>query len=262
MKVVRASSAHDPALEVALSEALLLRVARGELAPTLRVYRPRPTVAFGRLDRLRPGFLDAARAARERGFEPVLRSPGGHAAAYDTGTVAFDLVLPAASVVEGVQERFARTSEAIASALRGLGVDARVGEVPGEYCRGAYTVNAGGRAKVVGTAQRAIRGGALLAGFVTVEGAERLRDVLVPVYAALELDWAPATLGDVSALRETGTGTVPPRRNSACPRSGWVDVVGDALVDALAPDASSTSLDDATRALADELRPRHAIAQV
>ena len=197
----------EPALEVALSEALLVRVARGELPPTLRLYRPRPTVAFGRLDKLRAGLRDAAAAARERGFEPVLRSPGGHAAAYDSGTVAFDLVLPAGSIVEGVQDRFRDTSDAIAEALVALGVDARVGEVPGEYCRGAYTVNAGGRTKLVGTAQRAVRGGALLAGFVTVEGADRLRDVLVPVYAALELEWDPATVGDIAARTSTRSRT-------------------------------------------------------
>lgn len=231
--------ASDPALEVAISEALLMRVARRELPATLRLYRPRPTVAFGRLDRLREGYADAAAAACERGFEPVLRSPGGHAAAYDSGTVAFDLVLPAGSIVEGVQDRFRDTSDEIAEALVALGVDARVGEVPGEYCRGAYSVNAGGRTKLAGTAQRAVRGGALLAGFVTVEGADRLREVLVPVYAALGLAWDPATVGDVSGLDP--------------------DAVENALAEALAPGATPSALDDETRKLAEELQPRHEV---
>lgn len=231
--------ASEPVLEVAISEALLVRVARGELPATLRLYRPRPTVAFGRLDKLSEGYADAAAAARERGFEPVLRSPGGHAAAYDSGTVAFDLVLPAGSIVEGVQDRFRDTSDVIADVLVALGVDARVGEVPGEYCRGAYSVNAGGRTKLVGTAQRAIRGGALLAGFVTVEGAERLRDVLVPVYAALGLEWDPATVGDI-----TGTS---------------IDAVEGALAISLAPGATPSPLDDETRTLAEQLQPRHTI---
>ena len=234
----------EPALEVALSEALLVRVARGELPAMLRVYRPRATVAFGRLDALRSGYRAAAAAARERGFEPVLRSPGGRAAAYDDGTAAFDLVVPADTIVQGVQDRFRDTSDAIAEALGSLGVDARVGEVPGEYCRGAYTVNAGGRVKLVGTAQRAIRGGALLAGFVTVEGAERLRAVLEPVYAALEIEWDPATVGDVASERPGVT----------------LDAVQDALVDALAGGARRAEIDAATRALAAELEPRHVIA--
>ena len=143
--------------------------------PTLRLYRPRPTVGV-RAARQAAARVRSTRlaAARERGFEPVLRSPGGHAAAYDAGTVG---VRPRAAGGRA-SSRACRTASATTSdvdrrsALVALGVDARVGEVPGEYCRGAYTVNAGGRTKLVGTAQRAIRGGALLAGFVTVEGAD------------------------------------------------------------------------------------------
>jgi lipoate-protein ligase A len=243
VRVIRCDAVLEPVAEVALSEALLVRVANGELPATLRVYRPRPTVAFGKLDALRPGYAEAARAARDHGFTPVLRSPGGHAAAYDEGTVGFDLVVPAASIAGGVQERFRSTSDAIARALVSLGVDARVGEVPGEYCRGDYTVNARGRTKLVGTAQRAIRGGALLAGFVTVSGAGRLRAVLEPVYAALDLAWDPATLGAVEDEDEA----VTPEQVEA------------ALRTELAPGAESATLDDATRTLARELEPRHAI---
>ena len=243
MNVVRERAGREPALEVALSEALLLRVARGELPATLRLYRPRPTVAFGRVDAIAPGYAVAAAAAREQAFVPVLRSPGGHAAAYDEGTVGFDLVVPAETVVEGVQDRFRDTSDAVARALASLGIDARVGEVPGEYCRGRFTVNAGGRTKLVGTAQRAIRGGALRAGFVTVAGTDRLRAVLEPVYAALELDWEPATLGAVAdELPELAA-----------------DTVEDALVTELAPDGEACAEVDAdTLAVAEELRPKHA----
>ena len=35
-------------------------------------------------------------------------------------------------------------ADGIASALRGLGVDAHVGAVPGEYCPGDHSVNARG----------------------------------------------------------------------------------------------------------------------
>ena len=64
-----------PALDVAVSHALLLRVARGEVAPVVRLYRPAPTLAFGRFDALRPGFAEAGEAARDAGFEPIVRPP-------------------------------------------------------------------------------------------------------------------------------------------------------------------------------------------
>ena len=59
MQLVRSGPAGSAALELAVSHALLTRVAAGELPSTLRVYRPAPAVAFGKLDTLRPGYANA-----------------------------------------------------------------------------------------------------------------------------------------------------------------------------------------------------------
>ena len=88
MQLVRSGPAGSAALELAISHALLTRVAAGELPSTLRVYRPAPAVAFGKLDTLRPGYAAAVEAARAHGYEPVLRLPGGHAAAYHRESLA------------------------------------------------------------------------------------------------------------------------------------------------------------------------------
>jgi lipoate-protein ligase A len=241
--VIRDGCPDRPAREAALSHALLLRVARRELPATLRLYRPGPTLAFGRLDALRDGYGRATAAARAHGFAPMLRAPGGHAAAYDEGTVGFDLVLPTDRLLTGVHDVFRRTSAALARELAALGADAHVGAVAGEYCPGEYTVNARGRVKLVGTAQRAVRGASLLAGFVTVSGGDRLRAVLVPVYAALELEWDPASLGALA---------------DEAPRATFADAER-AVLRALAPGAGPGLLDDETHALADELEPRHTV---
>jgi lipoate-protein ligase A len=224
--------------DIAVSHALLLRLARGELPETLRTYRPAPTVAFGRRDALAGGFAEAVAAARAHGFTPVLRSPGGRPAAYDHDSVVFDLAVHSDSPLTGAQEAFASTSQALAAGLRTLGVDARVGPVPGEYCRGDFSVNAGGRTKIAGTAQRRIRGATLLGGIVTVAGAARLRAVLVDVYAALAIEWDPASLG---SLEDVASGDVE-----------------RAIAGALGMTPSPP--DAATLALAAELEPRHAIA--
>ncbi len=97
-----------------------------------------------------------------------------------------------------MQERFAASGERLAGALATLGVDARVGRVPREFCPGEFTVNARGRVKLVGTAQRVVRHASLLAASIAVTGADALRAVLEDVYAALELDWDPATMGGVA----------------------------------------------------------------
>jgi octanoyl-[GcvH]:protein N-octanoyltransferase len=163
--------------------------------PVLRVYRPAPTVAFGRLDAIRPGYERAIGAARAHGFEPVLRVAGGHAAAYHEGCVGFDLVAGDDDPIAGLQDRFARGAERLKDILRGFGIDARVGEIPGEYCPGRWSVNARGRVKLAGTAQRVVRHAWLLAVIVVVEDGQALRPVLEDVYRELDLELDPGTIG-------------------------------------------------------------------
>jgi octanoyl-[GcvH]:protein N-octanoyltransferase len=226
------------ALELATSHALLQRVAAGELGDVLRVYRPPPTVAFGKLDTLSAGYADAAAAARARGYAPVLRLPGGHAAAYHRESLGVDLVYAVADPVPGTHERFRAAGERLAGALGSLGVDARVGEVPGEYCPGAYSVNARGQVKLVGTAQRLVRGAALLGAVIVVRDGAGVRAVLRDVYGRLGLEWDDATAGAV---------------DDEVPGIG-VDAVERAVLAAYG-DPPAEPLDEATRALAARLEP-------
>jgi lipoate-protein ligase A len=198
VELLRGGLGHESALEVALSAVLLEEVARAHQGPVLRCYRPSRTVAFGRRDTFLPGFAAATRAAREVGFAPVIRASGGRAAAYDEGCLVVEEIMPSADSMAEIRERFARDAEFYADALRRLGIDARIGEVPGEYCPGAFTVNAAGRKKLIGAAQRVVRGGWLLSTVVVIAAAASVRRVLESVYAALELEWDPATVGAVA----------------------------------------------------------------
>jgi octanoyl-[GcvH]:protein N-octanoyltransferase len=193
--LLRDSFPDRPALDIAVSHALLTRVARGELGSTVRLYRPAPTLAFGRLDALRPGFAEAGDAARDAGFAPIVRLAGGHAAAYHERSLIYEEIVAAPDVTAGLHDRFRDGADLLADAIAGLGVETQVGEIPGEYCPGAYTVSAAGRLKLVGIAQRAVRGGALLSAFILVGGGDRLRAALFDVYRALEIAWRPATAG-------------------------------------------------------------------
>jgi octanoyl-[GcvH]:protein N-octanoyltransferase len=195
VRLLRDSFPERPALDISVSHALLLRVARGELEPTVRLYRPEPTLAFGRLDALRPGFAEAGAAARDAGFQPIVRLAGGHAAAYHERSLIYEEIVHEHDVTAGLHDRFRDGADLLAEALAGLGVETQVGEIPGEYCPGSYTVSAAGRIKLVGIAQRAVRGGALLSAFILVGGSDRLRGVLFDVYRALQIAWRPATAG-------------------------------------------------------------------
>ncbi len=197
LRLVRESFPGRPAYDVAVSRALLDAVARGEAPETLRLYRPDDALAFSRLDATRPGFAAAVARARASGFAPTLRLTGGTAAAFTTGSLAFAWSVPLADARRGVRERFAAAAGWIAEALRGEGVDARIGAVPGEYCPGEWSVNAGGRIKLMGVGQRIVRGAAHVGGVIVVSGSARLRAVLGPVYAALELAFEPGSVGSV-----------------------------------------------------------------
>jgi lipoate-protein ligase A len=197
LSLVREGFPERPAYGTGVSEAVLEGVAAGELPATFRLHRPARELAFSKQDRAAAGFPAAVEAARAAGFDPVVRLAGGRAAAFHEGTLAFAWATPAERPVEGTHQRFELIATIVADALRALGVDARIGEVPGEYCPGAWSVNARGERKLVGIGQRLISGGAHAGGVVVVTGSRLLREALEPVYAALELDWVPETTGSV-----------------------------------------------------------------
>lgn len=187
-----------PALDTAFSRALLDLVAAGDAPETFRLYRTGDVLAFSGIDAAQPGFAKAVEAARARGFAPSLRLAGGRAAVFHTGTLAFAWTLPAGERRDGIHARFEELAELMAAALRRLGVDARIGEVPGEYCPGEHSVSARGERKLMGVGQRVIRGAAHVGGVVVVDGSARVRDVLEPVYAAMDFAWSPGTTGSVA----------------------------------------------------------------
>jgi octanoyl-[GcvH]:protein N-octanoyltransferase len=198
LRLIRHSFPDRPELSTAVSQTILRRVAAGELPPTIRIHRPGRQLAFGRQDLASPGYQAAAEAARAAGFAAVERLAGGRAAVFHEGTIAIARAYADPQPPKRTYTRFEEMAEVIVAALRGLGVDALVGEVPGEYCPGAYSVNARGAAKLAGIGQRMIRGGAHMGGVVVASGGRQIAEVLVPVYAALELEWDPSTSGSVS----------------------------------------------------------------
>jgi octanoyl-[GcvH]:protein N-octanoyltransferase len=199
LRLIRHSFPDRPELSTAVSRTILERVAAGELPPTIRIHRPGNEVAFGRQDLASPRYQAAAEAARAAGFAAVERLAGGRAAVFHEGTIAIARAYADPQPPKRTYARFEEMAGMIAATLRGLGVDARVGEVPGEYCPGAYSVNARGAVKLSGIGQRMIRGGAHMGGVVVASGGREVARALEPVYQALELDWDPATSGDVSA---------------------------------------------------------------
>jgi octanoyl-[GcvH]:protein N-octanoyltransferase len=195
-------------------------------------------VAFAKRDALAPGYADAVEAARAAGFGSVLRLAGGRAAVFHEGTLEVAHAVPDPDPRTGIHARFEATAELVARALARLGLDARVGEVPGEYCPGRWSVNADGARKLAGIGQRVIAGGAHVGTVIVAEDAASVERVLTPVYAALGLDWDPATVGEVGG--------------------SW-EAVRDAVLDEYARlyDLTGASVDEETLSLARRLAAEH-----
>ncbi|GGM76153.1 hypothetical protein GCM10011609_10090 [Lentzea pudingi] len=167
--------------------ALLLRTPGAAWSQLVHVYVPAgPTVAFSGRDLRSPGIAEATALARAAGFEPVVRSPGGRMVAYDSGAVVIDHLDSTTDIRHAGSATFAANAESHAALLRGLGaIDARVGEVEGEYCPGEFSVNVGGDTKVIGSAQRVTSTGSLFSTVVQVAVSDRVRAVITDVSKAL-----------------------------------------------------------------------------
>lgn len=242
LEILRDSFPDHPETGPALSRVLLDQVATGERPLTARLSRPGRVVAFGRRDQNAPGYAAAVAAARAGGFDAMERLTGGRAAAYSEGTLSLTLTIPDPAPAERTDRRFREASELVRGAFDSFGIDSRIGEVPGEYCPGDYSVNVRGKTKLAGIGQRMIRGAAHVGFVIVVSGPDLIRGVLEPVYSALELDWNPETVGAV--------------RDEA-PDAG-LDRVEAALLEAIESRyrMKPVSLDESTLRLAETAAPR------
>ena len=188
----------DASLDTALSRALLRQVGDGVIGPTLRLTPARRIVAFGKHDTLAPGYAAAVQAGLDQGFEPVLRLAGGRAAVFHEGTIAFSWTIPTENPTAGIHQRFQTIADLMVRAFARLGIPSQIGAVPGEYCPGAYSISVSPDRKVMGVGQRLAARAAHVGGVVVVRNGAAVRNVLVPVYAALELTWRPDTAGSLA----------------------------------------------------------------
>ena len=132
-----------------------------------------------------------------------------------------------------IRPRFIRFGELLVGALRAVGVDARARSGAGEYCPGEFSINDGHGHKLVGTAQRLVRGGWLFGTVILVAdagagprgargGVRGARAALGPGTGAPCRHRARVTVDDAGARCWTPTpgavGVSPWRRSGGRPR--------------------------------------------
>ena len=200
LRICLDSAIGGPPLDTAVSRAVLQRVEAGELPATLRLSRPPRVVAFSSRDARSPAFPAALAAAKAQGFDAVLRLAGGRAAVFTHETIAFAWAVPmdrSERPADGIDARFRMMAGALREAFVALGVDGRIGEVRGEYCPGAWSVNARGKTKLAGMGQRLLHGAAHTGGVVVVGDASDINTVLTPVYGAMDATFDPRVTGQI-----------------------------------------------------------------
>lgn len=185
-----------PTADVLASQPLLTAVALNpELGNIVRIYRPAPTLAFSRRESSLPGFAEAVSECGAFGFEPIIRPAGGRAVALDANWFVIDIVTPELGGHGDNREVFRRHGDSFVAQLRAWGVDAALGPVEGEYCPGDFSINARKKVKLVGTAQRVVRGARLFSASLPVTISTDVSEILARVNSLLGLEWQPETLG-------------------------------------------------------------------
>jgi octanoyl-[GcvH]:protein N-octanoyltransferase len=171
----------------------------------LRVRRPRPTAAFSPQDTTHPDYERIKDQARASGFQPIERGTGGRLTMFDEKALAITLIWPHPEPHAHTMRRYEIFSSAIAKALTMLGIDAGVGELPNEYCPGKFSVNAEGRVKLVGIAQRMNRRCFQMGAIIAVERSEKACAAIDDAYRAMALPFDAKTYGAISELQPSIT---------------------------------------------------------
>lgn len=245
IRLVRDSYPAIPGLDTTLARALLRSVSAGDLGETFRIYSPGRILAFGKRDATEAGFRRAAEAARSHGYVPLVRLAGGRAAVFHEHTLAFGWTLPIDDPREGIQRRFEALAELLVKAFSRVGVASTVGEIPGEYCPGRFSVHHDEGRKIMGVGQRLAKNAAHVGGVIVVDGADAINEVLDPVYGALGVEFDRAATG---SMREVAPALT-------------VRQVADAIVSELQTigDVQEGTLDRATVTAGRRLVPDHLV---
>ncbi|MEY4996898.1 MAG: hypothetical protein RLY59_302 [Actinomycetota bacterium] len=188
----------NPTADLLASRRLLEAVAKNhDLGRIVRLYRPAPTVAFSGRETSLPGFAEAVGEAIAFGSEPVIRPAGGRMVALDQNWLVLDVITPEVGREIAHKDMFLAHGHTFVEMLTGLGIEASVGGVAGEYCPGDYSINARNTVKIVGTAQRVTRGARLFSASIPFHISPDVSQLFTRINALLNLEWNPHTLGSI-----------------------------------------------------------------
>ena len=150
---------HDPAMNMAIDESILTHHLKGEVPPTLRVFRwSQPSISLGRFQSIEREII--SEQCLERGVALVRRPTGGRAV-YHRDEFTYSMVMSKRfGVPSGIVASYAYLAQGLLAALTNLGVhaelsDGRVSKNASAACFASSTqadLTSGGF-KLIGSAQ-------------------------------------------------------------------------------------------------------------
>ena len=200
----------DGPMNMAIDEAILEAVGRGEVPPTLRLYQWEPAcLSVGYAQRI--ADVDMARI-EERGWHLVRRMTGGRAILH-TDELTYSVALPESHPLAGgsIVDSYRRLSSALLVALNQIGLSAHADKraagaaAAGPVCfevPSDYEIAAGGK-KLIGSAQVRKQNAALQHGSLPLHGdVSRICDALVFQDETARQDARSRVLGRATTLAD------------------------------------------------------------
>lgn len=187
----------DPLLDVGVAHALLERAAQTGVGALMLWHPLRPALSLGRLDIRDRRSPQLVALARDAGVSVVRRLAGGRAATLDGGCLCLGWAQPHARLQQS-SARYQLLADAIITALGDLGIDGSLGEAPGEWCPGAWSVQ-GPNGKLAGLAQRQIAGAAWCEALIVIERPPTLMLLSRRVHELLDIPWRETAHGELAA---------------------------------------------------------------
>jgi lipoyl(octanoyl) transferase len=246
--------ARDGAANMAIDEAILLAVGRGDAPPTLRLYRWEPAcLSLGYSQHASDADLERIEA---RGWSLVRRQTGGRAILH-TDELTYSVTLPMGHPLVGgtIVDSYRRLSSALLAALQAVGLDAHADKritslsAAGPVCfevPSDYEITAGGK-KLIGSAQVRKHEAALQHGSLPLDGdVSRICDALAFADDATRQDARERVLQRATTLSDALGRAITWDRAARA--------VGDAFAETFSLALDETSLTPEEAGCAEDLR--------
>lgn len=162
----------------ALTDALIHYSA--EVKQPIVYFWPTDNIIFlGMVDTKLPFLTDALSVFDEANYQYIVRNSGGLAVVSDPGVLNFSIIFPEEETGRlKINDAYERMHAIISTTLKPYGVTVEAKEIPESYCPGDYDLSINGR-KIAGISQRRIKGGLAIMIYISMDGIQNERSLLV-----------------------------------------------------------------------------------